>query len=67
MTFDMQYNLSNSYKVMDLDKSLANIVINENQTLLALNIKEVIYILSMETGIQISKFSGITFIMFYYI
>jgi len=52
---------------MDLDKSLANIVINENQTLLALNIKEVIYILSMETGIQISKFSGITFIMFYYI
>ena len=61
MTFEMQYNLSDSYKTITLDKILSNIVINENQTLLALNIKEVIYIFSMETGIQISRYSGTKF------
>ena len=60
MTFDfeMQYNLSDSYKTMFF--SLSNIVINKDQTLLALNIKEVIYVFAMETGIQISKYSGIS-------
>ncbi|CAI2183477.1 19376_t:CDS:2, partial [Funneliformis geosporum] len=55
MSFEMQYHLSDSYKAFDLDRSLSNIVINQNQTLLALNIKEVIYVFSIETGIQISR------------
>ena len=68
MTFDfeMQYNLSDSYKTDDFDKSLSNVVINKNQTLLALNIKEVMYVLSMESGILISKYSGIAFIFSLY-
>ncbi|CAG8523211.1 9810_t:CDS:2 [Funneliformis mosseae] len=57
MSFEMQYHLSDSYKTFDLDRSLSNIVMNQNQTLLALNIKEVIYIFSIETGIQISRYS----------
>ncbi len=57
LTFDKQYHLSDGYKTYDLTKSLSNIVINANQTLLALNIKEVFYVFSMETGIQISRCS----------
>src|SRR6266542_1482662 len=57
ITFDKQYHLSDGYKTYNLTKSLSNIVINANQTLLALNIKEVFYVFSMETGIQISRCS----------
>jgi len=34
-------------------------MINKNQTLLALNILEVLYIFSMKTGVEISRYSGI--------
>ena len=53
MNFEMQYFFDN--KISEEPK----IVINKNQTLLALNIKEVIYVFSMETGMQISRYSGI--------
>ncbi len=59
MTLDMQYNLSDSYKSVDLYQCLSNIMINKNQTLLALNILEVLYIFSMKTGVEISRYSGI--------
>ena len=59
MTFDMQYfcNL-NYYKYYQV-----NIVINKNQTLLSLNIKNLnekdkykIEVFSMETGMRISRY-----------
>src|SRR5688572_25044426 len=49
MTFEMQYDLVS-------DDYISNLVINKNQTLLALDINGEIDIFSMETGMWISKY-----------
>jgi hypothetical protein len=49
MTFEVEYNLIN-------DDRISNVVINQNQTLLALDINGEIDIFSMETGMWISKY-----------
>ncbi|CAB5376317.1 unnamed protein product [Rhizophagus irregularis] len=56
MTFDMEYR----YLLGDsLNVNIHNIVINKNQTLLALNISTEVVIFSMKTGMWISRYDGI--------
>ena len=52
MTFDIQYFFDD-----DLYRDKINIVINKNQTLLALNNHGKIDVFSMETGMHISRYS----------
>lgn len=51
MTFDMEYR----YLLGD-SLNVNNIVINKNQTLLALNISTEVVIFSMKTGMWISRY-----------
>ena len=57
MAFDMQYFFD--YKPTDFLDNFKNfqIVINKNETLLALNVNKIMYVFSMETGTLISRVS----------